>query len=123
MYYDTLGGCMIYWKQSVGFVEECPTRRDKFITLVEDVVDFLQKQYYREEDVSQTIKHLLQFLSQGKVRYEDYRQLLEFSPWMGGYGMHKGIREIFLNGSGSLDVLDFLLVVKTLGSGRCRFWY
>jgi hypothetical protein len=114
---------MIYWKQVVGFVEQCPLRRVKFITLVEDVIEFSQKQYCREEDVAQTIKHLLQLLSKGGVQYEDYRQLLEFSPWMGGYGIHKNIREIFLNGSGSLDVLDFLLVVKTLGSGRCRFWY
>lgn len=114
---------MIYWKQVVIFVEQCPVRREKFINLVEEVIEFSHKQRYREDEIAQTMNHLFQLLSQGRVGYEDYRQLLEFSPWMGGYGIHKDIRGIFLSGSGSLDVLDLLLLIKTLGSIRCRFWY
>jgi hypothetical protein len=114
---------MIYWKQVVSFVEQCPVRREKFINLVEGVIEFSYKQRYREDGVNQTFKHLLQLLAKGGVQYEDYRQLLEFSPWMGGYGIHKEIREIFLRGSGSLDVLDLLLLTKSLGTYRCRFWY
>lgn len=114
---------MIYWRQVINIVEDCPARKESFISKVEEVIEFSHRICCRQEDVAETIKRLLQLLANGMVRYEDYRELLEFSPWMAGNGIHGNIRDILINGSGSLDVLDFLVILKALGRSRCKFWY
>jgi len=102
---------MIYWKQSILLIESDTVKQEIFITFIESIIDLSYKLRYSELDTRNTITQLLQIYARGLVRYDDYRNLLEFAPYLASNGVHRTMKEHFLLFDG-ISVQYFILRMK-----------
>ena len=102
---------MLYWKQCVRLVEDDTQKQDIFIDFIDKIINFSFKYGISECDIKEVIKHMVQLVSKGRVTYEDYRNLLEYAPYLASNGVHIVIRESFIL-FGGMVVPHFILCMK-----------